>query len=236
MRSQLVEALTEMGFKWPELNFVDLSLLAMAGQGGGVLPANHFVLGSDKTGWLWTLHTLGYCAHPNQGGSLMFLDVQFAEAAQNTGLQRREGRGGSGHSGQLLVHGGASAAVVDAFAAWAGSLLLGPTCRVTAAQSFVYKRPMIVGQHYLLLVTAAPRNVNSTRTAVVSRSRYVNNAGKVCLRAESTIVIPRNLRSGSKNSGTQAQRNHTASSPQRASTHALHVDQAAGNALTRSKL
>lgn len=165
------------------------------GPTGGYQETPHFVQGESKKGVLWTLHAeLRIECHGNATKRLHFIEVEFHSEAQHA---LNEALGG------VIVHGGASAAIIDSMAAGCGWEALNRDPSVaTASQQFQYRRPLFLGQRYLLQVWV-PAKVGSlsqdTAAGIPSfevevRSVYIDQAGTELVTASSTIKRPRKRR------------------------------------------
>lgn len=139
---------------------------------------NHFVVGKSKLGRLWNFHA--YAMLSNETGSLVALEVEFLEQSQHIDNPALGG---------VIVHGGASAACIDAFAAAAGiAALQYNMTAATAKQTFTYKKPLFVGKRCLLLCLALSVETDMNESSVV-RTKFVNDIGVVCIESETEMRI-----------------------------------------------
>ena len=150
--------------------------------------ARHFVIGHDKQGTLWDFKGSSYLS--SELGVRTVTDLVFLPPTQNINNKVLGG---------MVVHGGASAAVIDAFAAGVGIHLLDfDFSAATATQSFRYRRPLFVGTSYSLVVTALQNEVVKGVSSVV-RSAFVDSKGVECIISETTMRVPRKKRMAKKN-------------------------------------
>jgi acyl-coenzyme A thioesterase PaaI-like protein len=138
----------------------------------------HFVMGTDKQGVLWT--TPGAMVEqPAQ----YFTAVTYHPPAMQT---------------ETMVHGGAITAVIDAFAAGCGAIALRfPMAIATAEQTVKFRRPVALGEPYLLhcwhdaeAISAESRN----HTAEVA-GELLDKEGTILAESRSVIKVPRFARS-----------------------------------------
>jgi len=142
--------------------------------------SQHFVLGTDKQGVLWTTVD-AFVDHPTPH---VFVELRYLPPAMLQGE---------------IVHGGAVTAIIDAFAAGCGVIALRyPPAFATAEQTVHFRRPVLIGQTYLLLGRydeQAVEEESRQHTAVV-RCEMVNEEGKTCAQSDSIIKVPKRARIG----------------------------------------
>lgn len=138
----------------------------------------HFVVGKNKLGVLWNFHA--YAMLSNDSGTLVAVEVEFHEQSQHIDNPALGG---------VIVHGGASAACIDAFAGATGMAALQNNMTVaTAKQTLTYKRPLFVGKRCLLLCVALSVEIDKDKSSLV-RSKIVNDTGVVCIECETLMQV-----------------------------------------------
>jgi acyl-coenzyme A thioesterase PaaI-like protein len=159
------------------------SKLAQAGQSAGDLEAfvfgadfdEHFVLGSDKQGVLWRVADAYVDSPPAQ----VFAEVTYLQPAKQLGD---------------VVHGGAVTSIIDACAAGCGVLALRyPAAFATAEQTVHFKRPLRVGETYLLWGRHDLKAVAGSegRHRALVRCDFLDETGTARAVSESLIKVPR---------------------------------------------
>jgi acyl-coenzyme A thioesterase PaaI-like protein len=144
----------------------------------------HFVSGEDKRGVLWTFVRAAQVQDHEAARHAMLADVVFHEAAMHIDNPALGG---------VVVHGGASAAIVDALAAQTGIFAMQFDFRLaTAEQTFKYRRPFFVGRCYRIECKSG--EVQPGRSVVVDTTFVDSATGKEVLSATSLLKIPQRRR------------------------------------------
>lgn len=136
--------------------------------------STHFVMGTDKQGVLWTVN-----------GAMIQKPAQyFAEVIYHVAAMQTE----------VMVHGGAISAVIDAFAAGCGANALDfPQAIATAEQTVKFHRPVGLETPYLLHCwhnrEATPEEKRGYVAEIIGE--LVGEQGVVLAESRSTIVVPK---------------------------------------------
>ena len=153
----------------------------------------HFVLGPNKRGFLWTIHGMRvfYGTTANAAGAgagwRSLIEITFHEEA----MAAQDVVKG------LYVHGGAIAGVMDFFAAGTGGIALNAMNALTAIQSFKYRRPLIVGERYILVGQVNTTDIESGRSSIV-RCALLDAHQTKLVTSETTMKVPKGRRTTDK--------------------------------------
>jgi len=131
----------------------------------------HFVVGEDKRGVLWTL------------------EFGFVDATEQRVFGACRFHGAARHMGEG-VHGGATSAIIDAFAAICGMIQLGWNMRaVTREQTIRFLLPLRIETTYLVIARSGQTDREAGTAEVFTE--FLDQKGTTRVAGHTTMVVPK---------------------------------------------